>query len=104
MKYLYEVLVPTMYGDTEKPIKTRHHREWDKVVRSLSEGLTILKPGKGQWVFQNKLYEERIIPVRIFTTEKNIKKIIDFTIIHYRQKCVMYYVLTKECYLIYANT
>ena len=44
---LYEILVPTKYGDNEKPIRTKHHKEWDKYVRKISGGLTILTPGKG---------------------------------------------------------
>jgi hypothetical protein len=100
MNKLFEILVPTMYGDTVKPISTKHHKEWDKVVRSLSGGLTILKVGKGQWIYQNNLFEERVIPVRIFTDDKTMKKIIDFSFQHYRQIAIMYYVVSTECYIV----
>ena len=100
MNKLFEILVPTMYGDTVKPISTKHHKEWDKVVRSLSGGLTILKVGKGQWIYRNNLFEERVIPVRIFTDDKTMKKIIDFFFLYYRQNAIMYYVVSTECYIV----
>jgi hypothetical protein len=30
MKFLYEILVPTLYGDTQIPIGVKHHKRWDK--------------------------------------------------------------------------
>jgi hypothetical protein len=101
MKKLFEILVPTIYGDTIKPIKTRHHKNWDKFVRNISAGLTILTPAKGQWVFKNELFEERVIPVRIFCTEEEMKKIVAFSFLHYRQKAIMYYVISSECRIEY---
>ena len=100
---LYEVLVPTIYGDTGKPIRTRHHRVWDGRVKKLSGGLTILSPGRGIWAFEGVDYIERVIPVRIFCTENIIKQVVDITLQHYRQKAVMYYVISNECYIVYAN-
>lgn len=103
MKKLYEVLVPTIYGDTMKPIRTRHHKRWDDFVRSISGGLTLMTPAKGQWTYESSLYEERVIPVRIFCSEVEIEKIVTFTVKHYRQKAVMYYVLSAECKIVYAK-
>ncbi len=100
---LYEILVPTIYGDTEKPIRTKHHKNWDKRVKKISGGLTILSPGKGVWVHKGKDYHERVIPVRVMCDEKQIKKIIQITLQHYRQHAVMYYVLSSECYIVHAN-
>lgn len=99
---LYEILVPTIYGDTEKPIRTKHHKNWDKRVVALSGGLTILSPGKGTWVHQGDWYVERVIPVRIMCTEEVMKKVVDITLEHYRQKAVMWYVITDECHMTYA--
>lgn len=101
---LYEVLVPTIYGDTMKPIKTKHHKRWDERVKKISGGLTILTPGKGVWVHEGKDYIERVIPVRIMCDEKSIKKIVEITLQHYRQKAVMYYVLSTECFIVNAET
>lgn len=99
---LYEILVPTKYGDTLGPISTKHHKNWDAKVRGISGGLTILKPAKGQWVHAGDLFEERVIPVRIMATEKQMRKIVEFTIKHYRQKAVMYYVISENCRIVYA--
>ncbi len=103
MKKLFEFLVPTKYGDTVKPIRTRHHKRWDEFVRKVSGGLTLMTPAKGQWVFDNSLYEERVIPVRILCTDADIEKIAAFSLKHYRQKAVMYYVLSNECKIVYAS-
>lgn len=97
---LYEVLVPTKYGDTLKPISTRHHKNWDAQVRKITGGLTIMKPARGQWAHEDSLYEERVIPVRIFCKETDILEIVSFTIKHYRQKAVMYYLVSRECYIV----
>lgn len=100
---LYEILVPTIYGDTEKPIRTVHHKQWDKWIKKQTGGLTIMTPGKGIWVNEGKDYTERVIPVRIFCNEKTIGKIVEFTISHYRQKAVMYYLLSRECYIVQSS-
>ncbi len=104
MKRLFEFLVPTKYGDTLKPIRTRHHKRWDEYVRKVSGGLTLMTPAKGQWVFENALLEERVIPVRILCTDTEMDKIAKYSIKHYRQKAVMYYVLSSECKIVYAST
>ncbi len=61
---LYEILVPCVSNEG-KPFKTKQHREWDRRILRISEGLTILKPVKGKWSFENTNYHERMIPVRI---------------------------------------
>lgn len=99
---LYEILVPTKYGDTLKPIRTKHHQNWDKRVRALSGGLTILAPAKGQWVHEEILYEERVIPVRIMCTEKVMEKVVKLTLTHYRQKAVLFFLLSDQCFIVKA--
>lgn len=93
---LYEILVPCQWNSGQ-PIRTRHHREWDIRVRRIAGGLTILKPGKGQWVNDGDLYEDRVIPVRLFCTQKQIEQIGQITIEHYEQEAVMYYQLSDWC-------
>ena len=68
---LWEVLVPTVRNNG-KPYHTRYHRVWDAKIRKISGGLTILSAAKGQWIHQNSLYSERMIPVRIIATRKEI--------------------------------
>jgi len=93
---LWEVLVPTLMR--EKPVRLRHHKEWDKFVRKITGGLTILHPAKGQWINPetSELMCERVIPVRIACTRKQLDKIIDFTIEHYDQIAVMAYLVSTE--------
>ncbi len=97
---LWEILVPTIMNG--KPIHTRYHRVWDTKVRKISNGLTILMPGKGQWVSPNgELFVERMIPVRIACTEEQINQIADLTADYYKQQAVMYYLLS--CNVVIKN-
>ena len=100
---LYEILVPTIYGDTQKPISTKHHKQWDLRVRNITGGLTILSPGKGQWLNNGELWDERVIPVRIMCSKEDIQRIVQITLQHYRQKAVMYYKVADEVEIVYAS-
>lgn len=93
---LYEILVPTIMRG--KPVRLRHHKEWDKFVRKITGGLTVLKPAKGQWINPetSELMCERVIPVRIACTREQLDKIIEFTITHYDQIAVMAYLVSTE--------
>lgn len=91
---LWEILVPTMMND--KPVRTKHHKEWDKLVNKISKGLTIGKPEKGYWIsYDNQTVEERVIPVKIVCTKSEIEQIADITAKHYKQDAVMFYMLTE---------
>ena len=127
MKVLYEVLVPTMWGyPVVKPIRTRHHKNWDKEVIKITGGMTILKPAQGRWVDEGVEYPERVIPVRVMCEEggesvpvwengiimahtlpqwdkSQIEKIVNLTLKHYRQKAVMYYVVSNQVNIVYAK-
>lgn len=99
---LWEVLVPCKMHD--KPVRTKHHKEWDKYVRKITNGLTILKPARGQWVDDsNELHEERMIQVRVACTDKQIDKIIDFTLRHYDQLAVMAYLISTKVIIKHKN-
>ena len=87
---LWEILVPTMKD--EKPVRTKYHKVWDEKVRAISNGLTVLKPAKGQWVSPSgQLFAERMIPVRIACSESDIDKIMKMTIEYYNQEEVLAY-------------
>lgn len=85
-------------GGTNKPIRLRHHKNWDSYVKNIAGGLTILKPAKGVWVCpeSKELYAERMIPVEIACNEKQMDKIAEFTKQHYRQLAVMVVTLSTE--------
>lgn len=100
MKTLWEILVPTIMND--KPIRTRYHRVWDKKVHQISGGLTVLSPTKGYWKSpDNKLFEERMIPVRIYCTEEEINKIADMSAKYYDQIAIMFYKISNDVFIKY---
>ena len=101
-KALWEILVPCQFNDG-RPVSTKHHREWDRKVREVSGGLTVMKPAKGQWVFEGDLYEERNIPVRILATDVEMHKIIDMTMLHYEQLAIMAYVISERAGVFHAS-
>lgn len=113
---LWEILVPTemvpddgkgniLWNKPTRAIRTKHHQEWDKKVRAISGGLTILTPAKGQWIepSSQELFSERMIPVRIACNKDQIQEIANFTIIHYRQKAVLFYKVTDEVKIMYKE-
>lgn len=101
--YLWQVLVPCNFN-SGKPVKTRHHREWDKKVRTITGGLTIFSPGKGQWVDpEGVVYQDRVIPVQILASERQIDLIVNITMDHYRQKAVALFRLSSAAQIKYAT-
>ncbi len=123
-KSMWEILVPTEkrikteapgvqldgdFSDYKDAVKrwekansysTRYHRVWDEKVRSISGGLTIMTPAKGQWVAPcGELYAERMIPVRIIATREEIEKIIDLTMVYYDQLAILCYKVSDEVIL-----
>ncbi len=93
---LYEILVPTK-SNKGKPFRTRYHRVWDKKVRTISGGLTIIPPIKGEWVADcGTLFRERMIPVRIACTQEQIEEIADMTAKYYDQQAIMYYLISNQ--------
>jgi hypothetical protein len=94
---LWEILVPASNSKRKENFSYAHHKEFDDYVKSLSNGLTILKTVKGEWMSDDgELFVDRLIPVRIATNRENIDKIIDFTITHYNQLAVMAYKISEE--------
>ena len=89
-KRFWEVYVPYHSNDGVK-FELAYHRLWDEKVRVIAGGLTIFKISKGQWVKGNEIYFDKMIPVRIHCTKKDIKKIVDITMIHYNQLAVFYF-------------
>lgn len=96
---IWEILVPTVTPDG-RPIRTRQHREWDKRVRRITGGLTVLQPARGQWVSpDDKLFEERMIPVRIACCQVKINKVADMTASFYKQQAVMFYRISDKVHI-----
>jgi hypothetical protein len=100
---MWEILVPA--SNKELEFTYEHHKAWDEYVKSLAGGLTIMKSAKGEWIdtSNNELYKDRVIPVRIKCSKKNIKKIIKFTIKHYNQEAVLAYKVSDRVILTHKN-
>lgn len=81
-----------------QPVPVEHHQRWDEKVRTIAGGLTIFKPAMGQWINEEdqKLFSEKMIPVRVACSRKQIEKIVAFTITHYNQLAVMAYKISSE--------
>lgn len=98
---MWEILVPTIRRSDDKPIRTRFHRVWDAKVRSISGGLTVMPPAKGQWIspygeFMGKLFTERMIPVRFLANRDQMSNICDMTAVYYDQLAVLCYMISSE--------
>jgi hypothetical protein len=105
-KCMWELLVPTVWPNSEgkRFFRTKFHRVWDRRVRDISGGLTIMAPSKGQWVSPHgTLFTERMIPVRIIATRPQIDEIINFTLQHYSQEAVLCYRISDEVLLRYSD-
>ena len=97
---LWEILVPVTNNNGHRfPLK--HHKDWDNFVKEITHGLTILKTAKGIWVNDTGIeYKEKMIPVRISCNKNQIKKIAIFTLEHYSQEAVMFYLISKESFIL----
>lgn len=105
-KNMWEILVPTEYRlSPGRYYRTRYHRVWDKKVRDITGGLTVLTPAKGSWnnPKTGELFSERMIPVRIMATRSEIEQIVDMTLTYYDQLAVLCYKVSDEVILRYKN-
>ena len=89
MKKMFTILVPTERRSDAKPIKTRFHRVWDAKVRTISGGITIMSPVKGQWMHGDELFSERMIPVMFIATDEQKDKIVEMTAVYYDQLAIL---------------
>jgi hypothetical protein len=102
--FLYEILIPTIVDG--KPVRRRQHKVWDKAVQKITGGLTVCPPTIiGYWASQEgELFSERTIPVRIKCTKEQINTIADFTASFYKQKAIMFYLISNEvCIINYVD-
>lgn len=101
---LWEILVPSHMNNGKK-IEIEHHKKWDAFVQALTKGLTIQKTSKGIWLNQSEIkYEEKMIPVKIACTKKQIKEISDFTAEHYKQEAIMFYLISEDVQIVNYDT
>lgn len=102
---LWEIMVPC-HTNAGKPYRTRHHRQWDEQVLRITNGMTIMKPTIGWWQpgRPEERFRDRMIPVRIACTSKQMDEIIKRTLNHYPdQEAVMAYVISEEVRIVYRD-
>jgi hypothetical protein len=100
---LWEILVPRN-NNFGNEIPAAHHQVWDREVRTLSNGFTIMGTAQGEWrAPDGSLFREPMIPVRIACSRSEMDAIISFTLVHYKQKAVMAYLLSKEVLFVHAE-
>jgi hypothetical protein len=93
---MYEILVPA--SSKEQKFTIEHHRAWDAFVTNITGGLTISRCTKGTWFDREsgEVIKDRMIPVKIACTRKQIKEIMNFTLEHYAQIEVIAYPISQE--------
>lgn len=95
-KTLWEILVPRCSNEGIE-YRVEHHRKWDAQVRQIAGGITILRPARGQWVSsEGELFREEMIPVRVYCTEEDIDRILEYTVQYYNQKAVFAYEVSTK--------
>jgi hypothetical protein len=92
---LWEILVPKANNDGEE-YTVEYHNAWDKVVKEICGGLTIMRSAKGVWVGEEREYEERMIPVRIAVDKDDLRYILAFTKGYYNQEAVFAAKISEE--------
>jgi len=95
-KKLWEILVPR-YSNDGIEYSIEYHQSWDKKVREIAGGITILRSAKGHWVnSKGKVFIEEMFPVRIYCSEKDIEKISNYTLEYYEQEAVFAYLVSSN--------
>ncbi|OFZ60720.1 MAG: hypothetical protein A2381_15220 [Bdellovibrionales bacterium RIFOXYB1_FULL_37_110] len=99
---MWRILVPA-YGRQES-FSYEHYKAWVNYVHSIAGGFTVSQGVKGQWTSPDGIiFRDRMIPVDILCSRKQIKKIIDFTLVHYKQKAVLAYKISEEAIIRYSE-
>ena len=100
-KSVWEIYVPVS-DNKGVDFSIGHHKIWDKKVTESAGGLTIFKRSRGLWESQmtGKVFQERVIPVRIVCDYDTIQYIAEFTKEHYNQESVMFYLVSEKVYFV----
>ena len=89
---IYEILVPAC-DNNGQIFPMPHHWEWDRKVQEIAGGLTLLDSVKGKYLNRSA---ERMIPVRIAATYSEMSEIVEFTIDHYQQDAILFYLVSER--------
>ena len=60
-----------------------------------------MTPARGEWVnpATGELFRERMIPVRVLATRKEMEEVVDLTLVYYDQLAVLCYKISDEVIL-----
>lgn len=93
---VYDILIPKT-DRNGSVIDQAYHQQWDRAVRDVTGGATILDGAKGYWEDpEGNVHEEGVIPVRIACTPEQFDAILDLTIEHYDQDVIMAYRVSEH--------
>ena len=89
-KTMWELLIPA--GINNKEFTAEQHKVWENdVTKSVGE-ITIIRQLKGDWLTSNKLeFKDRVLRVNVVCNEKQLKKIIQITMLLYHMEKIIVY-------------
>lgn len=92
---LYEILIPIKSNDGKK-FTVKHNQQFLDYVINLVGGHSVWPIIEGAWKDNGKVYKENMRPIRITTNSETIKQIAIKAREHYRQNCIMYYLVSND--------
>jgi len=102
-KNLWEILVPR-FSNKGLEYEIDYHREWDKKVREIAGGVTILRTARGHWISPDgRVFAEEMIPVRVYCNEPAIDDIVQLTLEYYDQEAVFAYQVSSNVKLVHRK-
>lgn len=100
--FLWEILVP--FNDNDGKKVPNGATQEVGLVRSLDCWRPVhLQDGQGQWLADDVTYFDRVIPVRIMCTEKQIETIMHYSLTFYNQKAVFCYLVSENVKVLHAK-
>jgi len=102
-KNVWRIFVPR-FSNQGLEYQIDYHREWDKRVRDIAGGVTILRTARGQWVNpEGAVFAEEMIPVEIYCDEPSIDSIIQLTMDYYDQEAIFAYKASFDVKLVHRK-
>ena len=107
---VWEILVPESDRSGHR-FPLRVHNEWDAKCREFTGGgMTIMSVAKGEWVRPGPpgardpclgpgIVREAMIPVMLMADRTTMDRIARFTMDHYDQDAVLYYLISEDAFM-----
>jgi hypothetical protein len=97
---LWNILIPCADNSGRKfPLFVR--RMWNEQVRRMTDGMSIMQAITGEWrnPENGRIVREKMIPVSLLMTQREIAELAQFTRTLFKQNCVMYYRVSSEVFM-----